>query len=102
MTTSRMGIMGNFLLSNFSLGFDNSVSRLWSVFGRWSLVARHSSEGTTSDKRPTTIDQLTCRFLDHGQRDVPLLHHLAGHFKLLDLLLAGQTIHQFQHELFED
>jgi hypothetical protein len=30
MTTSRMGIIGSFLLSNFSLGFDNLVSRLWS------------------------------------------------------------------------
>src|SRR3984885_1681299 len=32
MTTSLMGIIGSFLLSNFSLGlgFDNSVSRLWS------------------------------------------------------------------------
>src|SRR5216684_3866701 len=76
MTTSRMGIMGNFLLSNFSLGFDNSVSRLWS--------------------------RLACRFLDHGQRDVPLLHHLASHFKFFNLLLAGQTIHQFQHEFFQN
>ena len=42
MTTSRMGIIGSFLLSNFSLGFDNSVSRLWSVFGRWSLVVGRS------------------------------------------------------------
>jgi hypothetical protein len=36
MTTSRMGIIGSFLLSNFSLGFDN-----WSpvsgpvVLSRW-------------------------------------------------------------------
>jgi hypothetical protein len=26
MTTSRMGIIGSFLLSNFSLGFDNAPS----------------------------------------------------------------------------
>jgi hypothetical protein len=32
MTTSRMGIMGNFLLSNFSFGFDNSGSRLGALF----------------------------------------------------------------------
>jgi hypothetical protein len=28
-----MGIMGNFLLSNFSFGFDNWGSRLWSDYG---------------------------------------------------------------------
>src|SRR3984893_542132 len=76
MTTSRMGIIGSFLLSNFSLGFDNSFSRLWSL--------------------------LACRFFDHGQRDVPFLDHLAGHFKFLNFLLAGQTIHQFQHEFFQN
>ncbi len=41
MTTSRMGIMGSFLLSNFSLelGFDNAVSRL----GFWLLVVGRQS-----------------------------------------------------------
>src|ERR1700716_1356507 len=76
MTTSRMGIIGSFLLSNFSFGFDNSFSRLWSL--------------------------LACCFFDHGQRDVSFLHHLAGHFKFLNFLLAGQTIHQFEHEFFQN
>src|SRR5271166_595636 len=104
MTTSRMGIIGSFLLSNFSLGFDNAVSRLWSVLaaGRWLLVVGRSLFQLANDQRLTTNDQSACRFLDHGQRDVPLLHHLAGHFKFLDLLLAGQTIHQFQHEFFQN
>ena len=31
MTTSRMGIMGSFRVSNFSLGFDNSFPRLGSL-----------------------------------------------------------------------
>src|SRR5271165_7047573 len=94
MTTSRMGIIGSFLLSNFSLGFDKMVSRLWSLFS-WvphPSVAFFAKLGWV----------LTCRFLDHGQRDVPLLHHLAGHFKFLDLLLAGQAVHQFQHEFFQN
>src|SRR6202521_1515134 len=97
MTTSRMGIIGSFLLSNFSFGFDNSVSRLWSLFGRWSLVAR-----IPISERLTTNDRSARRFLNHGQRDVPLLDHLAGHFKFLNFLLAGQTIHQFQHEFFQN
>src|SRR6266853_673980 len=41
-------------------------------------------------------------FFDHGQRDVPFLHHLAGHFKFLNFLLAGQTIPHFQHEFFQN
>src|SRR5579862_3948319 len=101
MTTSRMGIMGSFLLSNFSLGFYNSFSRLWSfAFCRWSLVARHSGSRTTKDHRPAT--DLARRFFDHGQRDVSLLNHLASHFKFLNLLLTGETIHQLQHEFFEN
>src|SRR5260370_10516953 len=93
MTTSRMGIIGSFLLSNFSLGFDNSVSRLWSSF-----MAAPSWRRALCDARGV----LTCCFFDHGQRDVPFLHHLAGHFKFLNFLLAGQTIHQFQHEFFQN
>src|SRR5229473_479075 len=95
MTTSRMGIIGSFLLSNFSFGFDNSVSRLWTL----------SHPGVAKDATPgwgTLHPELASCFFDHGQRDVSFLHHLAGHFKFLNFLLAGQTIHQFQHEFFQN
>ena len=47
------------------------------------------------------LERLPC-FLQHGDGDVALLHHLARDFEFLHLLLAGQMVHQVEHELFQD
>src|ERR1035438_10316065 len=44
----------------------------------------------------------TCRLLDHCQRDVALFYHLARYFEFFHFLLAGQAVHQLQHELFQN
>src|SRR5438270_7543150 len=82
MTTSRMGIIGSFLLSNFSLAV---VTRAPNPTG-----ASHF------------INLPLPGFFHHGQGSVTLLHHFSGYFKLLHLFLAGEVVHQVEHQLFED
>src|SRR5580704_6302734 len=74
MTTSRMGIMGIFLLSNFSLGFDTQSP----VSG---FLGYLRSDATFFGGART---DLTRCFFNHGQRNVAFFHHFAGHFELFN------------------
>src|SRR5579864_2027468 len=73
MTTSRMGIIGNFLVSNFSLDVV-----------------------TESPKK-----LLSCLF-HHGERRAVLLYHLLGYFEFLHFLLAREMVHQIEHQFFQN
>src|SRR5437667_2940124 len=89
MTTSRMGIMGIFLVSNFSLGVVTNFSKLRVRKPCYRLYLLPLSAVSTS-------------FLHHGQSNTPLLDHLPRHLELLDFLLAGEVEHEIEHQLFQD
>src|SRR5579872_549032 len=99
MTTSRMGIMGSFLVSNFSLGVVTKTPKT-SVKPRaasyeqliWYQVARCSALTTCS---------LSC-LLHHSKRNVTFFNHFARDFEFFYFLLTGQVVHEIKHELFED
>src|SRR5579862_316141 len=79
MTTSRMGIIGNFLVSNFSLA----------------VVTGSPERGLLN------LSLLPC-FLHHSERSAFLLYHLSCNFEFLYFLLARQVIHQFEHKFFQN
>src|SRR6266550_6695367 len=87
MTTSRMGIIGSFLVSNFSLDVVTSFSKLRVRKPCYRLYL---------------LAVVSARFLHHGQGNISLLNHFPRYFELLDLLLARQVEHEIEHELFQD
>src|ERR1039457_4696275 len=42
------------------------------------------------------------RLLHDGQIHVALLHHLSRYLELFDPLLAGEGVHEIEHQLFQD
>ncbi len=48
------------------------------------------------------LKQASAGFLEQRYGEIALLHHLGGDLQLLDFLVAGQVIHQVQHQFFED
>src|SRR6266576_5026892 len=87
MTTSRMGIMGSFFVSNFSLGVVTSFSKLQARNGCYRLYL---------------LPVVSTRFLHHGQGDISLFHHFPCYLEFLHFLLAWQVEHEIEHELFQD
>src|SRR5262249_22985858 len=106
MTTSRMGIMGSFLVSNFSLAVvkERSKKRLQASGCRLQPPGRKLSLSRPS--RARTIRELAARllarFLHHGERNVAFFHHFPGYFELFDFLLTREVVHQIEHQLFQD
>src|SRR5215469_12741491 len=106
MTTSRMGIMGSFLVSNFSLAVvkEHSKSGFRCRASGSSHLAVHLvyqgrlEPGTT---RELAAKLLAC-FLHHGERNVAFFHHFPGYFELFDFLLTREVVHQIEHQLFEN
>src|SRR5208283_1317303 len=115
MTTSRMGIIGSFLLSNFSFAFDNSGLRLLPSGGPLIRVLRDSPGSSLLRRaRPNraprrsrvylTLARWTLArcLLDHRQRHAFLFHHLTRHFEFFHFFLARQAVHQLQHQFFQN
>src|SRR5271166_4475404 len=117
MTTSRMGIIGSFLDSNFSLdvvtaspwdeGLPGKLSPFYLVREAFGMALTVHFVGILQccHRRRTGVSaphNLSGLFHDGGEGSAALLHHLAGHFELFYFLLARQVEHQVEHELFED
>src|SRR5438309_8059903 len=110
MTTSRMGIIGSFLVSNFSLdvvtespwayrkrltehGSQNRAHRTrnsQSKANPYMILLCASARGMAlSDHQAQATDSLP-GFFHHGEGGTALLYHLAGDFKFFQLFLTGQ------------
>src|SRR5260370_37573200 len=88
MTTSRIVIMGSFLLSNFSLDVVTQSPR---GLAKWQPAPVNS----------LLLFLLPC-LLQSGHGSAAFFHHLARDLKLLQFLLAGQVEHQVEHQFFEN
>src|SRR5581483_5388797 len=108
MTTSRIGIMGSFLLSNFSLAWlTGSPKSCVLPDSNCRFPARSRRANFTAGRLGLTnltgVQGLRLpRFFHHGERNIAFLHHVLGYFELFHLLLAGQMVHKIEHQLFQD
>src|SRR5579871_6852635 len=55
--------------------------------------------GSNASREPCST---LSRLLHQRQRDVALLHHIARDLELAHAFLAGQVVHEVEHQLFQD
>src|SRR5689334_16032551 len=122
-TTSRMGIIGSFFVSNFSFGVVTLAPKSYFERNSCTVTSPQADAPQYTERRGVRVSLLipfsilsnpdgkptsTCVLLaltslvHHRQRDIPPFDHIAGHLELFDLLLARQVVHEIQHELFQN
>src|SRR5215472_10250795 len=92
MTTSRMGIIGSFLLSNFSLDVVTESPLGLSDYQRSLAVSCQHPAGMQHGCISFYITSSSaCLLLNHCEGGTAFVHHLPRDFELFELLLAGQV-----------
>src|SRR5271165_2036843 len=127
MTTSRIGIMGSFLVSNFSrwvtktalsFGLAQSVPSpkidiAAAHLPRRARAALISSRITCCEplygrlvgglgSREACAPSSLARLLHDRHAHVALLDHVGRDFEFLQAPLAGEVVHEVEHQLFQD